>query len=1021
MYNFENESIPLFFPVLEGAQLQPWFSTAMLDKGLELIRGNKISDFHCIRNGVGALIDRGATVTLQFEKSAKLHQGFMIRNSLCGLCDLNTNEKNCEHKAALAILSLIVPTGQSKAVPVPLAFAESNWLKIGLFLHEWLSRASYKVHCVSEEGFSLWEITSTEGAIKAAIPGSWVRQGEQLFPGNSRKKEKAEERFTLLNKQLQLWTMTTSERQLEHAGSCSIGWQKDTSYWVWLARMFYIFHGDKLPEFQRDAASSSFFLHIGDNSKSGALTIFLPKAKTWELVRSISFPPEQVRILPAAKECFRVFFNKDNTLEITPSLHLKDGRIIDRPNLVENRFSGAYYLDDEGFLPTTRLPAEGIIKNPTKPVAALPLLGFLQNEETRDTPFTVAPNDIPAFLERNQKQLQFPVNLVDPDLLQLQIREFPDQLVIDSFEDRDDWCYLSCRFDLGKSRITLNDIAKAREQNLTCLPGKKWLQIDATPLSWFYELAEERVDAEGSGTIRLSYREILALTAIIPEVKISIKKKLLRQRLSDLLNVTSWTDDTSLIQVPGHLRPYQRNGLAWLDRLFRFSIGGLLADDMGLGKTHQGLALLQAVARHDKKSLMMVVCPPSVVLNWAAKIDEFFPTLDYNVYHGPKRELTKVQRNGIIITTYGVVRQDQEQLRMWAFDIILLDEIQHLKNRKTGVHQAVANLNARVKIGLTGTPVENSLQDLRSLFDICLPGLLGTARQFERLYSQPITENGNTRVRERLGRLIHPFILRRSREQVLTELPKVIEDNRLCELTNDQVDLYREIIAGRRKELWELESGTAAIPYMNILATITRLKQICCHPCLIQGSDDPKDYSCGKWDLFVELTAELLAADMKFVVFSQYTSMLKLIERYLQEAGIHFSSLKGNMSVGKRQNMVENFNENPNCRVFCASLLAGSVGIDLTSAQAVIHYDRWWNPAREEQATARVHRMGQKNVVQVFRLITKGTLEEKIHQLITKKRELANSLIQEDEAGIIKQMDRQQLAELFQFSPTISV
>jgi SNF2 family DNA or RNA helicase len=207
---------------------------------------------------------------------------------------------------------------------------------------------------------------------------------------------------------------------------------------------------------------------------------------------------------------------------------------------------------------------------------------------------------------------------------------------------------------------------------------------------------------------------------------------------------------------------------------------------------------------------------------------------------------------------------------------------------------------------------------------------------------------------------------------------------------------------------------------MNILATITRLKRICCHPCLVQGCCDPEEYASGKWDLFVELTAELLAADMKFVVFSQYTGMLDLIEKYLQTVGIPFAGLKGNMAVGKRQQMIETFNNNSNCRVFCASLLAGGVGIDLTSAQAVIHYDRWWNPAREEQATARVHRMGQKNVVQVFRLITKGTLEEKIHQLITKKRDLATSLIQEDEAGIVKQMDRRQLAELLRFSPALS-
>jgi superfamily II DNA or RNA helicase len=1021
MYNFPNETIPAFLPVLESVQLQPWFSTPVLDKGLHLIREGKIGRFHCIRNAVGATINKGATVSLQFEKSAKLYQGFIIRNSHCGLCRCGPHDKGCKHMAALAILSLIVASKHSKAVPIPLGFAKSSWLKIGLFLYDWLSLSKYAVHRTREKEFSLWEITPGQGFMRVNVPDSWVRQGEQLFPGKLAKttSEEPDKDFILLHNQLEAWTKTDTERQLEHAGSRSIGWQKDTSLWIWLARTLYTFHGDRLPDFRRDPASSCFFLHIGDKSEPGALTIFLPKAKTWEIVRNIAFPSEEASILPVAKECTHAFLNKENSLEVRPIVRLHDGRILDRQNLAKNRFPGTYYLDGEGFLPTTRSPREGTFKNPSDQ-AALPLFGFIKNEETRDMPFTVAPNDIPAFLNANQKPLHYSDNIIDPALLQLKVCELPDRLIIDSFEERDEWCYLSCHYGLGNTSISLNDILVAKGQNLNCLPGKQWLQIDGTPLCWLYELAEERFDAEDSGKIRLSYREILALTAVVPEVKISIEKKFLRQRLASLLDVACWTDDSSLTQIPGHLRPYQRNGLAWLNRLFRLGIGGLLADDMGLGKTHQGLALLQAATQDQEKKLMLVVCPASVVLNWAEKIDEFYPDLNYDIYYGPQRALAKVPDRGIILTTYGVVRQDREQLQMCSFDIILLDEIQNLKNRKTGIHQAVADLNGRVKLGLTGTPIENSLQDLHSLFDICLPGLLGSERQFERLYVQPITENGDTEVRERLGRLIHPFILRRRRGQVLTELPEIIDDDRLCELSDDQISLYREVIDGRGKDLEELEKGTSAIPYMNILATITRLKQICCHPCLVQGSADPEEYLSGKWDLFMELTAELLAADMKFVVFSQYTGMLELIERYLHVTGVRFASLKGNMPADKRQKMIAAFNTDPGCRIFCASLLAGGVGIDLTSAQAVIHYDRWWNPAREEQATARVHRMGQRNVVQVFRLITKGTLEEKIHQLITKKRELASSLIQEDEAGIIKQMDRKQLAELFQFSLALS-
>ncbi len=1020
MYNFDTQSLPLFFPVLEAVQLQPWFAAPILDEGLQVIREKLITGFHCIRNGTGALIDLKAPVTLEFARSATLRQGFFIQNSHCGLCRRRSNDKGCVHLAALAILSLTVPPAPAQAMPIPLAFAESDWLKIGHFLHEWLHRTQYTVERTAGEGFSRWRFSPAEGFVEVTVPDSWREPGELLFRIDSRKTaaKQPEGGIALLDSQLRIRAMTDTERTLEKTGNSSIGWQRDTSPWIWLARFLYTFHGDRLPTFQRDPATPRFTLGIGDSCQAGALTVVLPRSKTWEMIRTCPLPSAAARILPAARECCRVFFNADRSLEVCPCLRLADGRILARHDLAENRFSTAYYLDGEGFLPTHRLPAEGTFRKPAASAAPPPLLAFLQDEKVRDMPVTVAANDIPAFVDANRLPLRHPDNLVDPGLLELRVRDFPDKLVIHAFEEHDTWCYLSCHYGLGNTSITLSDILTARKKKLSCLPGREWLQIEGTPLSWFHDLVESR-SPDGSGRIRLSYREVIALTAVMPEVELAIGQGPRRRRLAGLLDAADWTDDGSLSQVPGHLRLYQRNGLAWLNRLVKLGIGGLLADDMGLGKTHQGLALLEMAVRDGRKGLLLVVCPASVVLNWAEKIDGFYQGLDYAVHYGPQRDLQKAQERGLILTTYGVVRQDLDQLRSCTFDIIILDEIQQLKNRTTAIHQAVAALNGRVKIGLTGTPVENSLQDLRSLFDICLPDLLGSEREFARNYVQPIVEAGNAEVRARLGRLIHPFILRRSRGQVLTELPEIIDDDRTCELSDDQIGLYREVLEEREQELEELGGGEAAIPYINILATITRLKQICCHPCLVQGCTHPGNYGSGKWDLFVELAGELLAADMKFVVFSQYTGMIALIERYLAEAGIGFASLKGSMPAGKRQKMIALFETGPDCRVFCASLLAGGLGIDLTSAQAVIHYDRWWNPAREEQATARVHRMGQKNVVQVFRLITRGTLEEKIHQLITKKRDLAASLIEEDEAGIIKRLDRQQLAELFRFTPPL--
>ncbi len=1020
MYNFEHETIPQLFPVSAASQLKPWFSLPMIDAGLHLIRERGITGFHTLRSATGALIEAGATVTMQFEKNSKLHQGFAIKSSHCGLCRRTSGEKGCVHLAALAILSLVTPAGKRKPLPAPLGFATSSWPKIGDFLHDWLSRARIAVERTENAGLCLWKIDGGDGSLEVAMPTSWDKLARQLLPQHACKKNKCDPdpECARLIEQLQVLSMTAGERTLIEAGSSSIGWRKDTSFWTWLARMLYLLHGDALPELQRTADRGHFVLRSGNEGEPGAAAIVLPREKTWEVVKALPFETKEANILPAALECYRLEFSSENNLIVSPCLRLADGRILSREDLTEQKFSNAYYLEGEGFLPTSPLPAEGTFTNPATPTSNAPLLGFLQNEQHKDASFAVEANDIPAFLAANQKPLYYPNNIVAREIREIRVRELPDRLFIDSYDEEQEWCYLSFRYGLGNTAVTLADIARARENNLDCLPGKEWLRLEDTPLSWLHHLAEERLAQDGSGRLRLSHRELLALTSVIGEVEIAVPQEAGHRKLADLLDMNRWTDDTLLPDIPGHLRGYQRHGMAWLHRLYQLGIGGLLADDMGLGKTHQGLALLEAASKNDDHaSPSLVICPASVVLNWAEKIDRFYGELDYAVYYGSHRNLDEALGHGLLLTTYGVVRQELEPLRDCAFDIVLLDEIQHLKNRATAVHQAVAGITARVKIGLTGTPIENSLQDLRSLFDICLPGLLGSEKEFERLYARPISESGNPEARERLGRLIHPFILRRSRRQVLTELPEIIEDDRACDLSEDQVALYREVIEDRERELEALETESDAIPYLNILSTITRLKRICCHPCLVQGCNDPEEYGCGKWELFVELTEELLAADMKFVVFSQYTGMIELIETYLRQAGIGFASLKGEMAAGRRQRQIEAFNTDPNCRVFCASLLAGGVGIDLTGAQAVIHYDRWWNPAREEQATARVHRMGQKHVVQVFRLITRGTLEEKIHRLISSKRELANSLIQEDEVGIIKRLNRKQLAELLRFSP----
>jgi superfamily II DNA or RNA helicase len=1016
MYNFDRTTIPAVVPVLEGVLLKPWFAETILNQGLALLRQERLKSFYCLRNAVGAIVD-DALVSLQFESSRRLRQGFVIRNGYCSICRGGSDRDGCEHLAALALLSLITPEDGKKAMVLPLAFKGSDWEKIGLFLYDWLGGSSYTAKWGGSDEAVFWEIFSGHGSLRINIPELWARQASMLLPGESpQPQSKASKTFALLCKQLQMLVMTPGERALQEAGSSTIGWKRDTSCWIWLAGMLYCLHGNTLPEFRHIAGSFNFSLSLNPDDAQGGIHLVLPGAKAWNLVRQIDFGRGDAAILPGAGEFFRVGLNDKSELEIVPCVRLEDGRVLMQQELAKTRFPGGYYLPGEGFLAVKRVPGEGLFSKPQLQ-STLPLLGFLHDEASRALPFTVPFEEIPAFLEANQGALNYPANRVAEEVLNTRIHSLPERLIIDGFEECDEWCYLSCQYGLGNTNISLGDILEARQKGLSCLPGRHWLQIENTPLTWLYDLAENRLTGDGSGRIRLRLQEMLALNAVIGEVEISQQEQQVRQRLKDLLDDGRWMDTAALGKIPDHLRDYQRNGLAWLMRLYSMGIGGLLADDMGLGKTHQALALIEAVRNTDGNNLCLVVCPASVVLNWADKIDRFYAGLDYGVYYGAQRDLDKAMDSGLILTTYGIVRQDAALLQELTFEVIILDEIQYLKNRTTATHRAVAALNGRVVMGLTGTPIENSLQDLYSLFDICLPGLLGSERRFNNLYVQPVVEEGSRQAKQMLSSLIRPFILRRNRQQVLTELPDIIEDNRICELSDDQVGLYRQVIDERKSVVQKLEDETGAIPYMNVLAMITRLKQICNHPSLVHGSLDIDTYASGKWDLFVELTQELLDAGMKFVVFSQYTAMLALIEQYFETMGIAFCSLKGDMGVKKRRAMIAEFNDNSKCRVFCASLLAGGVGIDLTSAQAVIHYDRWWNPAREEQATARVHRMGQKHVVQVFRLITRGTLEEKIHSLIGRKSELADTIIQEDEAGIIKQMDRRELAELLRLSP----
>lgn len=1005
MYNFNSHpKFPRRLSIAASACLSPWFEDDVLEEGLTLLRETALSRFFFHRHVAGALFQGEYPLTIVYEKTDRIHQGFTLKQEHCSSCTASRNKKRCKHIAALCLLSL---TQKPDGIffPMPLLFRDSHWGKLAAFLHDWLSKEKGRVDCNSNAENIIFTQKASEGGVQAQLSAStlidWEVFSQESTPLAASKHYKAVEKISL----------SEIELDLNAAGSSSRALKRDTSIWYRICALLYGLAGEKQPCLSYDNNSELFQLEFQHNRTSALLKILLPRHRTLEILGQLAYKNSAFPILQPARQGFQVKMGNSGQVKVNPLVWRHNQQPVLLSDISNRKFGSSYYFPGEGFLPLKKLDPEGNIIRPSKTQATNPLFDFLK----RDSSFLIADTELDDFLRENKFALAHPDNYVDRKIFNLQIKTLPDSLIIHDFQEDQNWYYLSIDYGLGESSISLEELLKKREKRDALYSGSTSLQLNNTPLSWFYDLASKRewTDKKGRRGVRLLPGEFLSLISIIEDVQSRLKDNSFQNRLETLLDSSSWSDTAKITHVPGHLRSYQRNGLAWLHTLYELGLGGLLADDMGLGKTHQGLALLQTVNKKEKEQIMLIVCPASVLNHWRNKIDRFYPGMDYSIYYGARRDLTRAVESRLIITTYGIVRSDREQMGEISFEIILLDEMQNLKNHKTAIHKAVDALQSRVKIGLSGTPIENSLSDLFALFNICLPGILGTIDQFKHTFVKPITEGHDEKQKNRLSELIQPFILRRSRKQVLTELPDLIEDNRICELSEDQIGLYRQAIDEQQSFLEELESGREGLNFLNVLTLITRLKQICNHPCLVEKQTDPNKYNSGKWDLFIELLGESLGNGLKVVVFSQYTGMLDIIEFYLKGAGIGHAALRGSMSISKRQTMIEKFTTNKDCMVFCSSLLAGGTGIDLLAGQIVIHYDRWWNPAKEEQATARVHRMGQKNVVQLFRLISKGTLEEKIHNIIGRKQELASSVINEDEAGIIKQLDRSQLVELF--------
>ncbi len=470
------------------------------------------------------------------------------------------------------------------------------------------------------------------------------------------------------------------------------------------------------------------------------------------------------------------------------------------------------------------------------------------------------------------------------------------------------------------------------------------------------------------------------------------------------------------------LRHYQKVGYNWLKVIDEYKFGGILADDMGLGKTLQIISVILSYIESCQKSKVkikpsIVICPSSLSLNWKNEITKFNAKINVLVIKGmakERRELIKdIKNHQLVITSYDLIKRDIEEYiaEDVNFKYIIVDEAQYIKNSNTKNAKAIKRLSAETRYALTGTPIENSLAELWSIFDYILPGYLYGYSKFRDVYEMPIVKDENKQAMEKLKKLIAPFILRRLKKEVLTELPEKTISILSNEMEEEQLKIYNSYLIQARKQIKEeLGNNSFEKSQIKILALLTRLRQVCCHPSLF--IDNYKGES-SKLIQCMELVKEAIESGHKILLFSQYTSMFEIIEKELQNKGIQYFKLTGNTKVEQRVKMVDEFNESEDIKVFLISLKAGGTGLNLTSADTVIHYDPWWNLSAENQATDRAYRIGQKNAVQVYKLITNSTIEEKIQKMQERKGKLIEDVLSNEETFINK-LTKDEVMELFE-------
>ena len=589
----------------------------------------------------------------------------------------------------------------------------------------------------------------------------------------------------------------------------------------------------------------------------------------------------------------------------------------------------------------------------------------------------------------------------DNNLEALKIHESP--LVINAKTDFDkttDSFYLEFYFSLGRKKFSFEEFEEhfksgkkyynPDEKGFVEIPATQMLMINKS-LNSFDAIKDVLGEKYHIKTFRAGI--IAELLDIGVEFKMSKKFEKFWEQISTFNTMEE-------VELPkglkADLREYQSKGLSWLWFLYSYGLNGILADDMGLGKTVQTLALIQKAREEKGQTPSLVICPTTVVFNWENEIARFTPELKIVNLTGATRAglYKEIKSADVVITSYALVRRDIEQLRKYDFRFIILDESQNIKNADSQTAQAVKRLKGVHKFALSGTPIENRLSELWSIFDFLMPDFLYDEAEFNYRFVVPIMEREDKTVGSRLKKQIYPFILRRMKRDVAKDLPDKVENMAYCELTPEQKEFYLEVLDSTKQEIFGLANEGLEKNRMSIFAALLRLRQICCHPKLFDKTESRGKIDSGKFEKLKSMLEEIIEEGHRVLLFSQFVDMLDIVREWLRKKGIKHEYLTG--QTKDRKEAVERFNSDESIPIFLISLKAGGTGLNLTGADYVIHYDPWWNPAVEDQATDRAYRIGQTKKVFVYRIITKGTVEEKIQKLKSKKRDLVDSIISVD-------------------------